>query len=186
MPITMSTTLRNNRAGQIESTIGASARLRLRTGAPPANVAAASTGTVVASMTLPADYLGAASNGVVSQLGTWQDTSADATGVIAHAEFVASDDTTVHMRCLVTEAWQATKGYVVGQQVHTGANNVYRCTVAGTSGGTAPSHTSATASDGTVTWQFVQNGLELTMDNTNVNATQQVNVTGFSFTEANA
>lgn len=187
MSVTMSTTLRNARANQIEATIGTAPRLKLRTGAPPANVATASSGTVVADMTLPTDWLAAASAGAVAQSGTWQDTSADASGIIQHGEFLASDNATVHVRCLVSEAWQQSKAYLVGQQVHANGN-VYRCTVAGTSLGTGsgPSHTTGTAADSGVTWQFLQTGTELTMDNTNVNATQQVTVSGFQFLEGNA
>lgn len=50
-------------------------------------------------------------------------------------------------------AWAATKAYAVGAQVNAGGN-VYTATVAGTSGSTPPSHTSGTATDGTVTWSF--------------------------------
>jgi len=51
-------------------------------------------------------------------------------------------------------AWKPSTAYSVGNQVIANGN-IYKCTVAGTSGTTAPSHTSGTATDGTVTWQFV-------------------------------
>ena len=84
MAIQLSVTLRNNKAGQLETTVGTTGTLEIRSGAAPANCAAADTGTLLASITLPADWLTAASNGAVSINGTWQDASADATGTAAH------------------------------------------------------------------------------------------------------
>jgi hypothetical protein len=50
-------------------------------------------------------------------------------------------------------SWAATTAYALDAIV--AANGLlYKCTVAGTSGSTAPSHTSGTATDGTVTWQY--------------------------------
>src|SRR5262249_4697821 len=51
--------------------------------------------------------------------------------------------------------WQATTAYVVGQQVRTTAGRYYACTVAGTTSSTEPTHTTGTATDGTVTWTFM-------------------------------
>jgi len=51
-------------------------------------------------------------------------------------------------------SWVASTAYTVGQTVNVN-NKVYQCTVAGTSGVSAPYHTSGTATDGTVTWQYV-------------------------------
>ena len=97
-----SDTVRNARADAVESTIGASPILRLRTGAKPANCAAASTGTIVASMTLPADFMAAAAAGVKTLLGTWQDLSADNAGTIGHFEIFNAGDTVCHSRGTVT------------------------------------------------------------------------------------
>jgi hypothetical protein len=105
MALTYSTTLRNNQANEVESTIGASAKLKLRTGAPPSNVGAASTGTVVAELDLPSDWLGVASNGTVSKIGTWSGVGASAAGGgtnVGHFELTQSNGTTVHIRGTVT------------------------------------------------------------------------------------
>lgn len=51
-------------------------------------------------------------------------------------------------------AWAATTAYAVGDVKLTTANRLYLCTVAGTSSGSEPTHTSGTAADGSVTWQF--------------------------------
>lgn len=84
MAIQKSTDLRDAQNDAIETILGSSPILELRTGSVPANCAAADTGTLCASMTLPADFMAASSSGVKSKSGTWQDTSADATGTIAH------------------------------------------------------------------------------------------------------
>lgn len=83
MAIQLSTTLRNARNDQIETTIGASPTLEVFTGAQPANCAAADAGTLLVSMTLPADWRTAAASGSSSKNGTWQGT-AGATGTGAH------------------------------------------------------------------------------------------------------
>lgn len=71
-------------ANAYETTIGASPVLEIRSGAKPADCAAADSGTVLASIALPADWMVAAVNGVVTLLGSWQDASADAPGTAAH------------------------------------------------------------------------------------------------------
>lgn len=52
-------------------------------------------------------------------------------------------------------AWQATTAYAQFAQIVTSAGRYYSCTVAGTSSSTEPTHTSGTATDGTVTWAFM-------------------------------
>jgi hypothetical protein len=79
-----STAVRNAAADAIESTIGTAPTLEIRTGAAPANCAAADSGTVLATMTLPSDWLAAASGGAKTLAGTWEDTSADGTGTAGH------------------------------------------------------------------------------------------------------
>lgn len=83
-----STAVRNARGDATETTIGASPVLRIRSGAAPANCAAARTGTVLATIPLPADWLANAASGVKSKLGTWSDTAADATGTAGHWEIM--------------------------------------------------------------------------------------------------
>lgn len=76
--------------------------MKIRTGAQPADVATADSGTVLATLTLPSDWLAAASSGSKAKSGTWQDSSADATGTAAHFRIYASDGTTAHMQGSVT------------------------------------------------------------------------------------
>ena len=84
------------------STISTSAVLKIRTGAAPANVATADSGTVLATLTLPSDWMAAASSGSKAKSGTWEDTSADASGTAAHFRVYASDGTTAHIQGTVT------------------------------------------------------------------------------------
>lgn len=90
----LSTAVRNARLDAIESTMGTSAILKIRTGAAPANCAAADSGTVLATLNLPSDWMAAAASGAKAMSGTWQDASADASGTAAHFRIYRSDGTT--------------------------------------------------------------------------------------------
>lgn len=102
MAIQLSTAVRNARLDAIESTIGTSAVMKIRSGSAPADVATADSGTVLATLSLPSDWMAAASSGSKAKSGTWQDTSADATGTAAHFRIYASDGTTAHIQGTVT------------------------------------------------------------------------------------
>ncbi|MDX0716550.1 hypothetical protein GOD67_28010 [Sinorhizobium medicae] len=102
MALQYSTAVRNAKLDAVETTIGASAVLKIRTGAPPANCAAADSGTVLATCNLPADWMAAASGGTKAKSGTWEDTSADAAGTAGHYRIYASDGTTCHEQGTVT------------------------------------------------------------------------------------
>lgn len=86
----------------IETTIGASAVLKIRTGAAPANVAAADSGSVLATVALPSDWMATASGASKAKSGTWSDASADATGTAAHFRIYAADGTTAHWQGTIT------------------------------------------------------------------------------------
>jgi hypothetical protein len=120
MTVQLSTAVRNARLDTIESTTGASAVLRIRTGAQPANCAAARTGTVLATLSLPSDWMAAASGGTKSLSGTWQDASADATGTAAHFEVMDSTVTTCHIQGSVgtsgTDMIVDSTSFTAGQQ----------------------------------------------------------------------
>ena len=102
MALQFSVTVRNARLDAIETAIGTAAVLKMRTGAAPANCAAADSGSVLATLNLPSDYLAAASSGTKAKSGTWEDLSADGTGTAAHWRLYASDGTTCHMQGTVT------------------------------------------------------------------------------------
>jgi hypothetical protein len=80
--------------------------LKLRSGAPPASASAADTGTLIATIALPADWMGAAAARSKSKSGTWADASADASGTAGHFRIYAADGVTSHL--------QGTVGMVLG------------------------------------------------------------------------
>lgn len=134
MALQLSVSVRNARLDAIESTIGATAELRILDGTMPADCATADAGTVLVTMTLPADWMAAAASGSKAKAGTWEDTSADATGTAQYFRIYESTGTTCHL--------QGTAGQV----------------------GTE----------------------DLVLDNSSINATQQVTITTFTLTDGNA
>jgi hypothetical protein len=134
MAIQLAVSTRNARLDAIETDIGASAILRIRSAAAPADCAAADAGTILAELTLPSDWMAAAAAGSKALSGTWQDTAANAAGTAAHFR-------------------------------------IY------TSGGVCKLQGTVTATGG---------GGDLTLDNTTIAVGQQVTITGFTLTDANA
>lgn len=102
MAVQLSTTVRNARLDAIETAVGVSAVLKIRTGAPPANVGTADSGTVLATASLPSDWMAAASAGAKALAGSWADASADAAGTAAHFRIYATDGTTAHIQGTIT------------------------------------------------------------------------------------
>lgn len=102
MTLQYSVTVRNAKLDAVETAIGTSAVLKIRTGAAPANCGTADSGTVLATCSLPSDWMAAASSGTKAKSGTWEDTSADNTGTAAHFRIYASDGTTCHAQGTVT------------------------------------------------------------------------------------
>lgn len=102
MPINYSTAVRNAKLDAVETTIGTSAILRIRTGSKPATCASADTGTVLATINLPSDWMAAASSASKAKSGTWSDTSADATGTAGHFRIYDSGGSTCHIQGSVT------------------------------------------------------------------------------------
>lgn len=135
MAVQLSVAVRNARLDAVETNIGASAVLRIRSGAPPANCGTADSGTLLAEMSLPSDWMAAASSGSKALSGTWQDLSANAAGTAGHFRIYDSGGTT--------------------------------CGIQGT----------ITATGG---------GGDMTLDNTSIASAQQVTITSFTLTDANA
>jgi hypothetical protein len=172
--------LRNAQANVIETTIGASAKLQIRTGAPPASIGDANAGTELAEVTAPADYFGNAANGAIAKIGAWQ-ASASANGLAGHFRMYTNDEATPHIDGLVSMPWAGSVAVQVGQQMHSGGN-VYRCTTAGnTHASTPPSGTGAGIANGTAVFDYV-GPVDMTMDNVDIAAGQQVTVNTFGIT----
>lgn len=100
MAFQFSTAARNASLDAIETAIGASPVLELRSGPAPASCAAADAGTLLASMALPADFMAAASGGSKGLAGSWSDPSADVAGTVGH--FRIKQGATCHIQGSVT------------------------------------------------------------------------------------
>ena len=64
--------------------IGASPVLKIRSGAAPASCADADAGDVLATLNLPAVWMGSASGGAISKSGLWETLAADQSGTAGH------------------------------------------------------------------------------------------------------
>jgi len=102
MSVQLSTSVRNARLDAIETAIGTSPILKIRSGSAPANCAAADSGTVLATLTLPSDWMAAAASGSKAKSGTWEDVSADATGTAGHFRIYDSGGSTCHLQGTIT------------------------------------------------------------------------------------
>ena len=102
MTLQVSVAVSNARLDAIETAVGASPIMRIRSGAPPATNATADSGTVLATINLPSDWMAAASNRTKSMSGTWEDNAADATGTAGHWRIYDSAGTTCHLQGTIT------------------------------------------------------------------------------------
>jgi hypothetical protein len=93
MTIQLDATTRSAMLDALEVSIGASPTLKLRTGSQPATCATADSGTVLATVAAPADWMAAASGGSKAIAGTWADSSADASGTPGHFRIYDSTGT---------------------------------------------------------------------------------------------
>lgn len=103
MAIQLSTTVRNARVQAIETTVGTSAVLQIRSGSAPAACSSADSGTLLASITCPSDWLTAPSGGTGALSGTWSTTGSNA-GTAGHFRLKDSSATTCHMQGSITAA----------------------------------------------------------------------------------
>lgn len=101
MTVQYSSAVRNAMLDAIETAIGTSPKLRILTGSLPADCAATQTGTVLAELTLPSDFMAAASGGAKVLAGTWQAT-ATATGTAGYYRITDSSGTTCHEQGTIT------------------------------------------------------------------------------------
>lgn len=89
MSVQLAVATRNAKLEAIETEIGTDPTLEIRTGAQPANCAAADAGSLLATLTLPADWLAAAASGQKAKNGTWSGTASGA-GTAAHFRIKSS------------------------------------------------------------------------------------------------
>ena len=101
MAIQLSDLVRNGRLDAIETVIGATAKMGIRSGAQPANCAAADAGDLIATLTLPADWMDAAASGDKDLLGSWT-VAAGFAFTAGHFRIYANDGTTCGMQGSIT------------------------------------------------------------------------------------
>lgn len=102
MAIQLSVAVRNARLDAIESTVGTAPLFRIYSGAMPADCGTVASGTLLIEATLPSDWAANASSGAKAKSGTWQDTSANATGTAGYYRMYDSTGTTCHVQGTVT------------------------------------------------------------------------------------
>jgi hypothetical protein len=102
MAFQLSVDVRNATLQAIETEVGASPVLTISSGVIPADCATANTGTVLATMVLPADWFNTPALGSITLSGTWQDLSADASGTASYFRLHNSGGTTCHMQGTIT------------------------------------------------------------------------------------
>lgn len=101
MSVQASVAVRNAKLDAIEVTVGTTPKLQIRTGAQPANCAAADSGTLLVELTLPSDWMSAAASGAKALLGTWSGTMSNS-GTAAHWRLKDSGGSSTHLQGTVT------------------------------------------------------------------------------------
>jgi hypothetical protein len=101
MALNYSVALRNAQLDAVETTVGTSAKLYIRTGAKPTACADADSGTLLATLDLPSDWMAAASSGSKAKNGTWTGTGADA-GSAGHFRIKDSGAAACHVQGSIT------------------------------------------------------------------------------------
>ena len=116
MAFQYSVSVRNAKLDQIETTIGVSAVLKVFSGAEPANCAAADPAGLLCTITLPSDWMAAASTGSKAKLGTWS-ASASATGTAASWRIYDSGSVACHIQGNTTDMTFDNTSIASGQTV---------------------------------------------------------------------
>jgi hypothetical protein len=199
MTVQRSVAVRDAKNDVEETTIGTSPILQLRTGAQPANCAAAATGTLLGSSSLPSDWLTNSSAGTKSKNGTWAGT-ASAAGTVGHYRILDSTGTTCHQQGTVFQTvsintsaitaansnvltFAATTGVVVGM-LATGTGVAANSTVLATTATTVTLSAASTA--GVASGVAISFGGDMNIDNAVLAVSQAYTVTAYSFTAAAA
>jgi hypothetical protein len=195
----LSDAVRNAQADIWETTIGTAPNLYLRTGAPPANCAAADTGSLLATIVLPSDWMAAASGGSKSKSGTWS-VAASGSGAFGHYRIKDNAGTTCHDQGtagvavpLTTNALTAangnvlnfasTTGVAVGMNI-SGTGVPVGATVVALTGTTVTMSMTSTA--GVANTTAITFAPDLVIDGASITAGQTVTVGTFTHSMANA
>ena len=101
MSLQLSVAARNAGLDAYETAVGVSAKLGIYSGSPPANCAAADTGTLLATLALPSDWMANASGGTKALAGSWTGVGL-AAGTAGYFRIKDSTNTTCHFQGTVT------------------------------------------------------------------------------------
>lgn len=183
----------------VESVTGASPLLRIFSGAIPANCSAADSGTLLATLTLPADWMNAASGTTKTLLGSWTGTASGGAGatpthfrIFNSAATVCGTQGTCGINVpLTTNALSAansnvlnfasTTGVAVGQLI-SGTGIVAGSTVLAFTGTTVTMSLASTA--GVANTTAITFGSEMPVNGT-ITSGQTITVSSFTLTAAN-
>ena len=175
------------RAGDAVTARANSGRLRIYSGAIPADANTALSGQITnATLTFGATAFGASNNGVSTANAITSDTNAAAAGRPAFARVLETDAITVVWQMFAAVPWAASTAYAVNDNVVNGGNQ-YRCTTAGTSAASGgPSTTGGSITDGTAVWAYV-GAAELVLTpsgGTQIAAGSTVSVSSLTYTQS--
>lgn len=183
----------------VESVTGTAAKLNIYSGAAPANCAAADTGTLLATLSLPSDWMNAASGSTKTLLGSWTGTASAGSGATpTHFRIKDTANTTCYVQgtcginvVIATSALTAangniltfasTTGVAVGQTV-SGTGVLPGTTVIAFNGTTATLSLSSTA--GVASAASITFGYEMPVNGT-ITSGQTITVSSFTLTAAN-
>lgn len=187
MTLQYSTALRNAALDALETALGASPILKILSGPPPADCAAIETGTVLATLNLPADFMAPASGGSKTMAGAWQDASADASGHASYFRMYDSAGVNCGMQGYAVGPWKPSFNFAVGDHVTNDGGKVYRCTTGGLSAASGgPTGTGSAIADGGAVWSYIQAAAEMNLTNLDFTAGQSFSVSQFTITAGNA
>jgi hypothetical protein len=102
MVVQYSDTVRNTILDAWETAMGTAIKVQIRTGAPPANCAAANSGTLLVEYTLASDWAGNAGSGSKTLNSLPIDGTAIDTGTAGHYRFFNNAGSTCHEQGTVT------------------------------------------------------------------------------------
>lgn len=183
----------------VESVTGTSAKLNIYSGSAPANCAAADTGTLLATLSLPSDWMNAASGTTKTLLGSWTGTASAGSGATpTHFRIKDTANTTCYVQgtsginvVIATSALTAANGNVLTFTSTTGA--VVGQTVSGTGvpvGATAIAVTGTTvtlshsSTAGVASAASITFGYEMPVNGT-ITSGQTVTVSSFTLSASN-
>jgi hypothetical protein len=196
----LSVAVRNARLDAYETAIGTAPKFRIYTGAPPANCAAARTGTLIREITLPSDWMNAASTGSKTLLGSWTDSAAGLAGTAGHYAIMDTAGTNCHDQGTIAQNvvintssltaangnvlnFASTTGVAVGQNI-SGTGIVAGSTVLAFTGTTVTMSMSTTA--GVASAASITFGGDFALDNVVIAQSQTITISSWTQTDGNA